>query len=121
LIEQVIVHLAINSSEAMPDGGTLTISTESNISSGFQGRFESITISDNGCGMDEEQQRRIFEPFFSTKEKGKNSGLGLSTVFKIIEQHNGKMIVESAVGQGTKITVLLPKESEDDPTAKKTI
>jgi len=120
LIEQAIVHLAINSAEAMPDGGTLTISTESN-SRRFGEKFESIAISDNGCGMDEEQQRRIFEPFFSTKEKGKNSGLGLSTVFKIIEQHNGRIIVESSLGRGTKITILLPKESEDDPTAGKNI
>ncbi len=116
-IEQVIVNLAVNSRDAMPGGGTLTIAIESAML-GFecppgkvgvdQGDYVIISVTDTGCGIDEETLKHIFEPFFTTKEVGKGTGLGLSSVYGIINQHNGRIEVESEPGYGATFKIYLP-------------
>lgn len=108
MIEQVIVHIAINAAESMPNGGTLVIRTESGKNDYCEDGFVMMTISDTGCGMDGEILQRIFEPFFTTKKTNGNTGLGLSTVYRIIEQHAGRIAVESIPGEGTTFRIFLP-------------
>ncbi len=117
LIEQVIVNLILNSSDAMPDGGKLTIETANlhldeprfvrNLSLPA-GNFVTLAVRDSGIGIDEETQARIFEPFFSTKGPDLGTGLGLSTVCGIIEESDGAILVESAPDQGATFTIFLP-------------
>jgi two-component system, cell cycle sensor histidine kinase and response regulator CckA len=104
-LEQVVMNLAVNAKDAMPDGGALTITT-SEITG--QGRFARLTIADTGVGMSDEVKRHLFEPFFTTKEVGKGTGLGLATVYGIVEQSGGTIEVESAPGTGTTFSVRLP-------------
>jgi two-component system, cell cycle sensor histidine kinase and response regulator CckA len=116
-IELVIVNLAVNARDAMPQGGILTIETrEVDI---FEeqlrvdpelkvGRFVILSISDTGCGMTKEVQERIFEPFYTTKEQGKGTGLGLATVYGIVAQSEGFIILNSQVGIGTTFRIYLP-------------
>ncbi|MBI9104952.1 MAG: PAS domain S-box protein [Spirochaetales bacterium] len=120
-IEQVILNLAINARDAMPNGGRLIIKTsnmildESYIDSSLNnksGRHVMITVSDNGLGMDKDLQQKIFEPFFTTKPKEKGTGLGLSTVFGIIKQHNGFISVYSEPKTGTSFKIFLPVTEE---------
>jgi two-component system, cell cycle sensor histidine kinase and response regulator CckA len=116
-LEQVLLNLAINARDAMPDGGVLRIETdELSLSESAalelgatSGRFVTLTVSDTGSGMSEDTRKRIFEPFFTTKEVGKGTGLGLSTVYGIVRQSGGYIRVRSAVGHGTEFTVLLPR------------
>jgi signal transduction histidine kinase len=116
-IQQVLVNLATNARDAMPRGGELTLETDCQQFNedfverhgyGIPGRYAVITLSDTGCGMDEETRSRIFEPFFTTKEVGKGTGLGLSISYDIIKKHNGSIEVESAPGCGTTFTIRLP-------------
>ncbi len=116
-LEQVIVNLAMNARDAMPDGGQLSISTSNvQVSTGQAaeyveldpGAYVAIRVADSGTGMTEEVQSHMFEPFFTTKDQGKGTGLGLATVFGIIKQSGGHIDVESAPGQGTKFEILLP-------------
>ena len=122
-IEQAIVHIVANSVEAMPQCGTLTIEVSSTSTStedamllpaNLRNEDESIpdyailTISDTGCGMTEESQIRIFEPFYTTKKDKHNVGLGLSMVYKIVEQHGGQITVQSAPEQGATFRIFLP-------------
>jgi PAS domain S-box-containing protein len=118
-LEQVLINLVVNSRDAMPDGGTLTIRTENaevrHKRSGDgpdtmpPGCYVRLSVSDTGMGIDAETQGRIFEPFFTTKESGKGTGLGLATVYGIVRQSAGYVEVESTIGEGTTFSVYLPK------------
>jgi CheY-like chemotaxis protein len=118
-IEQVLLNLAINSRDAMPDGGTLTFTTENRTvdanPSGVgmyrmdAGDYVLLRVRDTGVGMDEETQRKIFEPFFTTKEVGKGTGLGLATVHGIVTRSGGSVNAYSEVGRGTSFKVYLPQ------------
>jgi PAS domain S-box-containing protein len=118
-IEQVIINLALNARDAMPDGGRITISTSTVPQSakiGAQlaspsGICESLSITDTGTGMDKATRDRIFEPFFTTKPHGRGAGLGLSTVHGIVTQSGGELHVTSAPGTGTTITIYFPQLS----------
>ena len=104
-IQQVLLNLMYNASEAMPSGGTLTITA--NRANGAKALLE-VAISDTGCGISEKDMENIFEPFFTTKEEGKGVGLGLSVVYGIIARHNGTIAVESEPGKGSTFTIRLP-------------
>ncbi len=101
-VEQVLMNLVVNAVDAMPDGGRLTISTESD------GRFVCVAVRDTGAGMDDDTKARLFDPFFTTKAPGKGTGLGLATVHGIVTAAGGRIAVESAVGRGTEMRIYLP-------------
>ena len=102
-IRQVIWNLVLNAIQAMPDGGRLKIETTPD-----EKKYLEILISDNGCGIEEKNQDRVFEPFYTTKETG--TGLGMAIVNRIVESHMGKIIIKSKLGKGTDCIVLLPQE-----------
>ena len=120
-IDQVIVNLVLNSAYAMPDGGTMTLST-ANVDSVENdqtarphiqaGLYVALIVRDNGSGMDEGTRARAFEPFFTTKPLGKGTGLGLSTVYGIIKQSGGYVWIESEPGAGTAVTICFQAEEE---------
>jgi two-component system NtrC family sensor kinase len=101
-LEQVLVNLSLNACEAMPGGGTLSIST-----SGRDAEV-SVSIADTGGGIKNEHLEKIYDPFFTTKPAGKGTGLGLSVSYGIVRQHGGTMEVESKEGKGTTFTIVLP-------------
>ena len=120
-IDQILMNLAVNARDAMPDGGKLTIQTHNIVMdedycrvhpNTKPGRYALITISDTGTGMDEQTASRIFEPFFTTKAPGKGTGLGLSVVYGIVEQHNGWIICDSALSVGTTFRIYFPAIEE---------
>jgi PAS domain S-box-containing protein len=117
-LEHVIMNLAINARDAMPEGGKLRIETRNLFvdqassqqnHSLSKGHYVVLTIEDDGIGMDTRTQARIFEPFFTTKEVGKGTGLGLSTVYGIVKQSGGNITVQSEVGVGTSFQIFLPR------------
>lgn len=118
-LEQVIVNLCVNARDAMPDGGVLSIATgRSRVGEktadrpwAVPGEYVWIKVQDNGVGMDEETRSRVFEPFFSTKEPGYGTGLGLSTVYGIVKQHQGFIEIETRLHEGSAFTVHLPSTS----------
>ncbi len=113
-IEQILLNLIINARQAMPRGGRLRIDIRENL----QTQMAEIRVSDSGVGIPAEQLRLIFEPFFTTKEPDEHghggSGLGLSVCRQIIEQHHGRIRVESIVGKGSTFTVKLPVKAETE-------
>lgn len=117
MIDQVLINLAVNARDAMPQGGTLLIATveEDFPHSANQGdqqmiseRCACLVVTDTGTGMPPEVLAKIFDPFFTTKEEGKGTGLGLATVHSVVTQHEGKIVVESEPGKGTTFRVFLP-------------
>lgn len=108
-IQQALLNLFINATEAMEKGGTLTVMAQRAPKEGFV----EVVVSDTGCGIPEEHLGQIFEPFFTTKEDSKGVGLGLAVVYGIISRHGGDIQVESTVGRGTTFRVLLPAVSGD--------
>jgi len=118
MMDQVLINLAVNSRDAMPKGGQLIIETsavefdESVVGQSARARpgsFVCLSVSDTGCGISAKNLPRIFEPFFTTKDIGKGTGLGLATVFGIVQQHQGWVNVYSEVGYGTTFRIYLPR------------
>ena len=136
MLEQVVMNLAVNARDAMPKGGKLVIGTSSaQIDEAYAsqhpeahaGQFVCLTVTDTGCGMDGPTLGRIFEPFFSTKEVGKGTGLGLATVYGIVKQHRGWIEVSSQVGCGTTFKIYFLATARecgttgDSPTASRSV
>ena len=112
MLEQVLMNLVVNARDAMPHGGALTLSTcqqEGSPETALTALpVACLSVTDNGCGIAPEVLPRIFEPFFTTKEVGRGTGIGLATVYTIVEQHQGHLKVESAPGEGTTVRIHLP-------------
>jgi PAS domain S-box-containing protein len=125
-LEQVLVNLVVNARDAMPQGGTLTIRTSNadvdESSSRFHygvtpGRWVAVTVTDTGIGIDPDSQSRLFEPFFSTKDRPAGAGLGLATVYGIVNQSGGQIFCASEPGQGATFAVYLPRMDVSHPSA----
>jgi two-component system cell cycle sensor histidine kinase/response regulator CckA len=126
-IEQVLLNLYINASQAMPEEGTITISTSNRTLERHEviphelmpGEYVRISIRDNGIGMSRQVQERIFEPFFTTKQRGCGTGLGLASAFGIVKNHDGFIEVRSREGEGSEFLIFLPActETVDEATA----
>ncbi|MGJ5816618.1 two-component regulator propeller domain-containing protein [Paludibaculum fermentans] len=124
--QQVLMNLTLNARDAMPAGGALRIATRNvevnaaqsqNYPNVPPGAFVELIVADTGEGMDEETQRRLFEPFFSTKEQGRGTGLGLATVYGVVTQSGGHIVVQSVPGLGTTFKILFPAVAA--PTGEK--
>jgi len=123
-LDQVLLNLAANARDAMQHGGRLTLTTEAVVLSKgsaeakglkIAGSYVRLTVSDTGAGISQETQQRMFEPFYTTKAVGQGTGLGLPVVYGIIEEHLGQIMVQSAPGQGTSISIYLPQTSNQTP------
>lgn len=123
MLEQVLMNLVVNARDALPNGGRILISTERTLLNSSRtvqdreipgGTFVCLSVTDNGCGMDKTTLKRIFEPFYTTKEPGKGTGLGLATVHGIVAQHKGWVEVQSELGRGAKFNVILPASGQNE-------
>ena len=121
-LQEILTTLSLNAHDAMPHGGTLTIETTtvelrevqtSVLESVQPGRYVTLAVSDTGCGMDSETQSRLFEPFFTTKPVGQSTGLGLATVYGIVHQHGGRIVVHSVPGRGSTFRIYLPRHKSE--------
>jgi len=128
MVDQALMNLAVNARDAMPNGGRLAIRTSREIITAeaaalhpgaTPGEFACFTVADSGCGIPPEILPRIFEPFFTTKETGKGTGLGLATVFGILEQHRGWIMVESTPGVGATFRAHIPLAPPQEPRESK--
>jgi two-component system cell cycle sensor histidine kinase/response regulator CckA len=117
-VQQIILNLALNARDAMPDGGRITLTTRNcdepvsgpgGEQKQFRNSWVEFAVSDTGCGMDAETRARLFEPFFTTKKPGKGNGLGLATTYRIVTHQGGTIEVESESGRGTRVAVHLPR------------
>jgi signal transduction histidine kinase len=114
-LRQVVANLANNAAEAMPSGGTLTLSTVADAA----GDRISISVEDTGIGIPPENISKLFTPFFTTKPIGRGTGLGLAISYGIVKMHRGQITVQSRVGKGTRFTVILPvRAAEPRPVAE---
>jgi signal transduction histidine kinase/CheY-like chemotaxis protein len=124
-IEMVLLNLFVNAKDAMPQGGRLTVSTrtvnQSDVftGNGCQTQYCELVVADTGVGMDPAHQKRIFEPFFTTKEIGQGTGLGLTSVYGVVQHHGGTISVDSVLKEGTTFTLYLPMaEGQEDVAAR---
>jgi PAS domain S-box-containing protein len=124
MIEQVLLNLAVNARDAMPDGGRLSIDTSlvdlpgmESPRLGSDGHWACLRVADNGAGIAAEHLPHIFEPFFTTKDVGKGTGLGLATTYGIVQQHGGWIEVDSEIGRGTEFRVFFPRVRTEMPIA----
>ena len=114
MLEQILVNLAVNARDAMPEGGRIRIQTEPvqitnpSDAEARSGNFILLSVADTGCGIPPEILHRIFEPFFTTKKAGQGTGLGLATVYGIVKQHQGWITVDSRMGEGTTFKIYVP-------------
>jgi two-component system cell cycle sensor histidine kinase/response regulator CckA len=124
-LQQVVMNLVINSRDAMPEGGRLTVRVEAidvdeaaavTLTEGHAGRFARLSVSDTGHGISEQTRAKLFEPFFTTKEQGKGTGIGLSIVYGIVKQSGGYIGVSSEVGRGATFSIFLPLAAVTEPS-----
>jgi len=117
-MEQIVMNLVLNSSDALPEGGDITLRTgevclsfgdKTSLDTPPEGEYVLLQVLDNGYGMEESVKEKVLEPFFTTKEMGKGTGLGLSMVYGIVRQNGGYLEIESEQGEGTSMTVYLPR------------
>ncbi len=120
LLHNAFVNLFINARDAMPQGGTITVSSREDVFGPSQNSVFEITVKDTGIGMDEETQQKVFEPFFTTKGK-KGNGLGLASVLSTIDKHGGKIECDSTPGQGTEFLLSLPQTAHQSIVNKKDV
>jgi PAS domain S-box-containing protein len=123
MIEQVLMNLTVNARDAMPKGGRLSIATTiveiadvgpETTSEARPGCYACLSVADTGCGMDDVVLKRIFEPFYTTKDVGRGTGLGLATVYGIVKQHRGWIEVQSKLGLGSAFRVFLPISTDPE-------
>ena len=128
MLDQVLMNLALNARDAMPKGGRLTITTSMRVVGAddlttlpelLPGPYASMEVDDTGCGISKSDLTRVFEPFYTTKEPGKGTGLGLATVFGVVKQHGGAITVRSLVGNGSTFTILLPMKEAKERASQK--
>jgi len=129
-LSQIIMNLAVNARDSMPDGGLLTIATtqvhfDANdvamIPNAYPGVFACLSVTDTGCGMDAETMERIFDPFFTTKDVGSGTGLGLSVIYGIVKQYQGWINVYSEIGHGTIFRIYFPLNEQPEDTGEKSV
>ncbi len=124
-MENVIINLAINARDAMPDGGRLTIETDDvsvntplvDIEGMSGGEYVRLSVNDTGEGMTEDVRQKAIDPFFTTKPQGQGTGLGLSMTFGYIRQSNGFMKIDSELGKGTRLSIFMPRYETPNTTS----